>query len=132
MVACSYTSTTKQVLCRDRQLLAKRCLLTFGITEESITLYRMLKCTPNSTSNLSSLLSQPHLILDALFFRTFCTWFLYGHKSQTPANILFAGSVVRLGLVFKYNYKSTFLEQVGWERCLVVFKGTLKSVICHD
>jgi len=52
---------------------------------------------------------------------------LYGHRSQTPANIFFACSVVRLDLVFKYNCKSTFLRQVGWERCLVVFKGTLKS-----
>jgi len=49
------------------------------------------------------------------------------HKSQTPANIFFACSVVRLGLVFKYNCKSTFLRQVGWEWCLVVFKGILKS-----
>ncbi len=31
------------------------------------------------------------------------------------------------GLVFKNNYKSIFLQQVGWERCLVVFNGTLKS-----
>ncbi len=45
--------------------------------------------------------------------------------SQTPANIFFAGSV-RLGLVFQYNCKSTFLQQVGWERC-PVFKRTLKS-----
>jgi len=44
-----------------------------------------------------------------------------------PANIFFACSVVRLGLDFKYNCKSTFLQQVGWEWCLVVFKGTLKS-----
>ncbi len=72
--------------------------------------------------------SQPHLLLDSLSLRTFCTWSLYGHKSQTLANILFAGSAVRLGLVFKYKYKSTFLQQVGWERCLVVLKGTLKSV----
>jgi hypothetical protein len=31
------------------------------------------------------------------------------------------------GLVFKYNYKSAFLEQVGLKRCLVVLKGTLRS-----
>ncbi len=53
--------------------------------------------------------------------------FVRTQVSQTPANILFAGSVLRLGLSFKYNYKSTFLQQVGWERCLVGFKRTLKS-----
>jgi hypothetical protein len=52
--------------------------------------------------------------------------FVWTQISQTPANIFFAGSVVRLGLVFKYNCKSTFLQQVGWERC-PVFNRTLKS-----
>ncbi len=129
-------NTTKKALWRYRQLLAKRCLVDFWHHWREYHLVSNAEVyfkfnvesfyLSQSASNLSSLLSQPHLILDALFLRTFCTWSLYGHKSQTPANIFFACSVVRLGLVFKYNCKSTFLQQVGWERC-PVFKRTLKS-----
>jgi len=97
--------------------LANLTLLTFGITEESVTLYRMVHLKFNNES-FYLLPWMLHFILDALFLRS--TWSLCRQKL---ANIPLADSVVRLGLVSMYSCcKSTFLQQlrqqVGWQRCL--------------
>jgi hypothetical protein len=134
--ARSYTSTTKKALWRYRQLLAKRCLLNLGSLKRvspciECWSLRQIQCrillpywvrveSFQVIEPASSYLGCPFLpdILHVIFVWT--------QISPTPADIFCAGSVVRLGLVFNYNCKSAFLQQVGWERC-PVFRRTLKS-----
>ncbi len=134
MGARSYTSTTKKALWRYYQLLAVCWLLG--------SLKRVSPCIECwSLPQIQCRILLPYLVRVESFqliepASSFlgCPFppdvlhviFVWTQFSQTPANIFFAGSVVRLGLVFKYNCKSTFLQQVGWERC-PVFKRTLKS-----